>query len=275
MRIDSDIAAGNVQTEILEKRMDGLSTRSIVLSVLMSGIFGAGLFFGYLHLQRQVDEIRMSGTNQVTSLNHELDQKLFQLSARAEELVDRIRENQKAVDGMTRKLDQKVRNSGERSKSLEGQLAKLSLLTERLKKTQAADQKAVQAIAGDLEATAKALTAETENRRIQFEKTAKETAAIVKEMAAVNSRMETLSKTVEGRVVREDILRETDRLAKKSDAARRKLEARINKKLKALHVSLDAAIQKSSAPGKGPATKPEPAVKTPPAQDITEQDLRE
>ena len=118
MRIDTDVSGERLETEILEKRVDKLTSHLVIALILIPLVTIGLLGYGYYRLDTSLKLLANIGSDQVNTLSSELEQKLFQVSAQSETLLNRIGENRKAIDSLKRELEGRIASERRSGKDL-------------------------------------------------------------------------------------------------------------------------------------------------------------
>ncbi len=108
---DSEISASAYHEEINTLKIDKLSNRVTIISIILPCLIGAILIFAYLDMKERVVDVDLTKQTQVEKISQQLEEKLNALDVR-------IAKNKFEIDNKLPELDKK-------NISLEGQLTKL------------------------------------------------------------------------------------------------------------------------------------------------------
>ncbi|MBC2705314.1 hypothetical protein [Desulfobacula sp.] len=111
-RTDSEIPVSTYHEEINTLKIDKLSNRVTIISIIIPCLIGAVLIFAYLDMKERMVDVDLTKQNQVERISQQLEEKVNALDVK-------IAKNKFELDNKLPELDKK-------SISLEGQIAKLT-----------------------------------------------------------------------------------------------------------------------------------------------------
>ncbi|TWI71140.1 hypothetical protein LZ24_02105 [Desulfobotulus alkaliphilus] len=277
------------ETERLQKRMDGLSFRLTLALLVTAGLLAGILFTLYARVQQDMKAIHLQQAA-VLSDSKPLEQKVFELSARFEDLSDILSQQTQALSRLQQLMEETRKNAQEQNKTLSSQIKEFDRRLASVENQEKPDAGILKTLSENLTRTRNTLQAEQEERK----KLAAELAAQTRENTRLrqvqenqkNELAQLLKSTKEMEQARKrdtqllqnlqkeqqnlknnfeipaDVARKSDldNIIRRSENERASLENRINRKFQQLQVALDAALRGGSPAADGSRTPVAPIV---------------
>ncbi|TYT73391.1 hypothetical protein [Desulfobotulus mexicanus] len=277
------------ETERMQKRIDGLSFRMTLALLVTAGVL-AGIFFTlHSRIQQDMKAIQLQQAS-VLSDSKPMEQKIFELSARSEDLSDILNKQTQTLNRLQQLMEETQKNSQEQKRTLSGQIKEFDRRLASMENQEKPDASILNTLNENMTRTRNSLHAEQEERK----KLASELAAQVrgnarlkqvqenqknelaqllkstKEMEQAQKRDSQLLQNIQKEQqalkknfeIPADMARKSDidNLARRSENERASLENRINRKFQQLQVALDAALRSGSPAADGSRTPAAPIV---------------
>ncbi len=141
---DTPLSGSNFTEEINALKIDKLSNKITIISIIIPVMISAILIFAYLDMKERVVDVDQTKQNQVDQISRELEEKLNALDVKIaknrfdlETVLPEFKKKTTALDGRITKINQEVVNTAKQNKAIKSSI-------EQMNKERLSDIKSIQ-----------------------------------------------------------------------------------------------------------------------------------